>query len=115
MKYKINIKPLTVNKAWKGKRFKTKEYKEFEKFAMFILPNNFKLPNGYLDAYYEFVVSSKLSDWDKPIKPFQDILKKKYKFDDNLIMSAYVKKKIVKKGNEYIKFDLQNLDEKTNI
>jgi len=27
---KINIKPLSVNDAWKGKRYKTEKYKNYE-------------------------------------------------------------------------------------
>lgn len=35
---RIKIKPLSVNDAWKGQRFKTKEYKQYEQDLMFILP-----------------------------------------------------------------------------
>ena len=36
---KINIKPLSVNKAWQGKRFKTKKYKAFETELLLKLPH----------------------------------------------------------------------------
>jgi hypothetical protein len=29
--YKVNIKPLSVNKAWKGRRYATKESKAYQK------------------------------------------------------------------------------------
>jgi hypothetical protein len=29
--YKVNIKPLSVNKAWKGRRYATKESKSYQK------------------------------------------------------------------------------------
>ena len=79
MQILIDIKPLSVNQAWQGKRFKTPAYKAFEKEAMLYLPTGYKVPEtGDLELYLEWGFSSKLSDWDNPIKPFVDILQKKY-------------------------------------
>ena len=40
MKYiKINLKPLSVNNAWQGKRFKTPEYNKFERDCLLMMPN----------------------------------------------------------------------------
>ena len=100
----VPLKPLTVNRAWKGRRFKTKEYKQYEHDLLFLLPSNFFIPDGPLTAYYTFGVSSKLSDWDNPCKPCQDVLQKKYGFDDRRIHKAIVEKVYVPKGEEYITF-----------
>ena len=100
----IHLKPLTVNRAWQGKRFKTPEYKMYEATLMALLPP-MKIPEGDLSVCYEFGINT-LSDWDNPIKPFQDVLQKKYKFDDRRIMMALVKKVVVKKGDEYINFTI---------
>ena len=54
----------------------------------------------------KFGFSSKLADWDNPVKPFQDILQKRYNFDDRDIFKATVEKEIVKKGNEFIEFKI---------
>ena len=35
---KIKIKPLSVNKAWQGKRFKTREYKSYEELLLYLFP-----------------------------------------------------------------------------
>ena len=35
----LKIKPLSVNKAWQGKRFKTPEYKKYEIQMLRMLPN----------------------------------------------------------------------------
>lgn len=105
----IEIKPLSVNQCWQGKRFKTPKYKAFEKEVLLLLPNNYEVPLGYLKLTLKWGFSSKLSDWDNPIKPFQDILQKKYKFDDKRIFKAVVEKEIVKKGDEYIKFSIEKL------
>lgn len=103
----LNIKPLSVNQVWQGKRFKTKKYKEYEKTVLSILPK-LKIPDGNLKIIITFGFSSKLSDWDNPIKPFQDILQKKYKFNDSRIYKAEIEKVIVKKGNEFIEFKIEN-------
>ena len=106
---KIEIKPLSVNKCWQGKRFKTPDYKRFEKEVLLLLPNNFKVPLGRLSISFKWGFSSSLSDWDNPIKPFQDILQKKYNFDDKRVFKAVVEKEIVKKGKEYIEFNITKL------
>jgi Holliday junction resolvase RusA-like endonuclease len=100
------IKPLSVNKAWKGRRFKTQDYKRYERDLLLILPSNLKVPEGELEIKLEFGFSNKASDFDNPVKPFVDILQKKYDFDDKMVYQAVIKKKIVKKGEEYIKFSI---------
>lgn len=98
---KINIRPLSVNRAWKGKRFKTEEYKQYEKDLGLLLPKDIKVKSG---LSLEFGFSSKLSDIDNPVKPFIDILQKKYGFNDRDLILLIIKKRIVAKGEEYIKF-----------
>lgn len=99
---------MSVNQAWQGKRFKTLKYKKYERDLLLMLPS-IKLPQPPYFVSYEFGMSSTLSDWDNPIKPFQDILQKKYGFDDRDILKAEVIKEIVPKGKEYLKFNIQSL------
>lgn len=106
---KVDIKPLSVNQAWQGKRFKTKAYKQYERDCLLLLPN-IKIPEGYLEVNYTFGFSSNLSDWDNPIKPIQDILQKKYGFDDNRIKKATVMIEGVAKGGEFIAFEFLPYD-----
>ena len=104
--YAIKIKPLSVNKAWQGKRFKTNEYKQYEKEVSLLLPSHLKIPEGRLRLNLEWGFSSKASDFDNPVKPFTDILQKKYGFNDSRIYESHIKKVDVKKGAEYILFDI---------
>jgi Holliday junction resolvase RusA-like endonuclease len=97
---------MSVNKAWQGKRYKTTDYKVYEQELMYRLPKAVEIPEGPLRVIYEFGVSNPLSDWDNPCKPFQDVLQKRYEFDDRRIMEATVKKVIVEKGKEYISFSI---------
>ena len=112
---KLNIKPLSVNDVWQGKRYKTPAYKNYEKIVLLSLPK-IKIPEPPFVIYFEFGFSNSASDWDNPVKPFQDILSKKYRFNDKLIKRAIVDTKIVKKGQEYIKFQISTLEQsKLNI
>ena len=105
---RIYINPMTVNKAWQGRRFKTPAYKAYEKELMAKLrPMN--IPKGNLSVSYTFGMNT-LADWDNPIKPFQDVLQKYYGFDDRRILSAVVKKVVVKKGNEFIEFKITEIE-----
>lgn len=104
---KINIKPLSVNACFQGRRFKTNNYKTYEKELLYLLPKgSFK---GCLKIDILFGFSSKLSDIDNPLKPFLDILVKKYNFDDRQIFELNVKKEIVKKGQEFIKYKITEI------
>ena len=105
----INIKPLSVNEAWKGRRFKTDKYKSYEMEMFYRLPS-IKLPDPPLKVYYEFGFSRTNCDIDNPVKTIQDILQKKYGFDDKDIFEMVVKKVKVKTGEEYLKFEFKNLD-----
>jgi Holliday junction resolvase RusA-like endonuclease len=102
---KINIKPLSVNKAWQGKRFKTPQYKEYEKNVLLMLPK-VKPPPPPFKIVLEFGFSSSASDIDNPLKPFIDILQKKYGINDKDIFELNVKKINVKKGFEYVSFEI---------
>jgi len=70
MDISLNIKPLSVNRAWHGKRFKSKDYEVYEKLMLVSLPAG-KLPEPPYRVFYEFGLSSKLADWDNPCKPTQ--------------------------------------------
>ena len=102
---KINLKPLSVNKCWQGKRFKTKEYKQYESAVMVMLKPMI-VPDGNLEVHIQAGFSNKNADLDNICKPFLDILQKKYGFNDSRIYSLNMYKRIVPKGDEFISFDI---------
>ncbi len=106
----VRVKPLSVNQAWKGKRFKTPEYKAYEKEVMLLLPK-VEIPEGSLKMWLTAGLSSKQADIDNVAKPFIDILQKKYGFNDNQIYMLFMFKQIVKKGDEYMSFHIESLYE----
>lgn len=108
---KINIKPLSVNECWQGRRFKTQEYKKYERDLLLMLPKKkFKFDKFIIDI--EFGFSTVLADIDNPLKPFLDILQKKYIINDRDIYFLSVNKKVVPKGSEYIKFKILEYETK---
>jgi Holliday junction resolvase RusA-like endonuclease len=105
MEVKLDIKPLSVNQAFKGKKFKTPEYTKYEKKVLYMLPKvNIPLPP--YEIHFVFGFSSKASDLSNPTKLIEDILCKKYKFDDRHVSRIVLDKAIVPKGKEFIKIKI---------
>jgi Holliday junction resolvase RusA-like endonuclease len=104
----IHIKPLSVNEAWQGKRFKTPKYNKYQNDVLTMLkPITInKAPYG---IKITFGFSNVLSDIDNPLKPFLDILQKRYGINDRDIFELTVKKEVVKKGQEFINFQIKSL------
>lgn len=104
---KIEIKPLSVNEAWKGKRFKTPAYQSFEKACLYMLPNNIVIPvTDKYEIHYRFGFSNKLCDLVNPEKLITDILCKKYGFDDRYIYRMVLERENVERGKEFFEFEI---------
>ena len=104
---RLPIKPLTVNRAWQGRRFKTPAYHAYEKTVLMLL-RPLVIPDGLLELRLEFGVQG-LFDVDNGVKPFVDCLQKKYGFNDNRIYRLAVQKVKVPKGEEFIDFEIKCL------
>lgn len=104
----IKITPISVNNAWQGRRFKTPQYKDYETALLLMLPKMEAIQSP-LGIEIVFGFSSPLSDIDNPLKPFLDIMQKKYGINDRDIFELNVKKELVKKGNEFIKYKFKEL------
>jgi Holliday junction resolvase RusA-like endonuclease len=103
--YLIPVKPLSLNHAYRGRRFETPELKAFKTEVMANLPN-VVIPKGKLAVKYIFGVSSKNADGDNLIKCLQDALAVKYNFNDRQIYFWEVAKVDVKKGEEFIGIEM---------
>ena len=98
----LHIAPMSVNKAWQGRRFKTKDYKSFEQAVMLMLPC-YEIPEGDLAIRIEAGLSRR-GDLDNVCKPILDIITKKYGCNDNRFMEINLVKKIIKRGEGYFNF-----------
>ena len=107
--FKLNEKPLSVNEAWQGKRFKTPAYKAYEETILLTMPKGKIDAEQMLRVEFFFGFSNKASDLDNPVKLLLDIAQKKYGFNDKNIYELNVRKCIVKKGDEFIQMGIYKL------
>jgi len=107
--FKLNEKPLSINEAWQGKRFKTPAYKAYEKAMLLLMPKAKVDPEQMLRVEFFFGFSNKASDLDNPVKLLMDIAQKKYGFNDKMVFELNVRKCIVKKGEEFIQMGIYQL------
>ena len=108
---RVNIKPLSVNEAWKGHRFKTDKYKRYQRDVMLMLrPMQIPAAPAKLAISITVGYSNAQADVDNVAKPFIDILQKKYGFNDSRIYRLTLVKEVVKKGEEFIEFEIDKLE-----
>lgn len=106
---KIDIKPLSANELWTGRRFPTPKYKKYTSDVLFLLPK-LTIPEGNLQLNIEVGLSNSLQDIDNVNKGFVDCLQKKYGFNDNRIFGLNMTKIIVPKGSEFINFEIKKYE-----
>jgi len=89
MKIEIPLRPVSVNEAWQGRRFKTEIYKIFCEQFYLIAPKK-KMIKGIVQIEYRFYMKNhKMADYDNVIKTTQDMLVKcGYIEDDRKIYKA---------------------------
>jgi Holliday junction resolvase RusA-like endonuclease len=78
----INEKPLSVNAAWQGRRFKTVTYKNYEQTIYHLLPK-VKI-KGEVEIHYTFYLKNySRTDIDNCVKCLQDVIVKKGIIEDD--------------------------------
>lgn len=109
--YTIDIRPLSVNAAWKGRRFKTPDYLQYERDMEILLPRNNKQWNEPIEVEYIFSLKYvATTDVDNLIKPLQDILVRTGVIaNDKLIMRIIATKK--KNKHDSITFKIKKYKE----
>jgi len=107
----VKVKPLSINQAYTGRRFATDKLKAFRKELGYAL-KPIKLPNPFFEIAFVFGQSNPGADWDGAIKATQDIIAEKYGFNDKLIRKGTVEIVDVKKGQEFISFEIKHFKTK---
>lgn len=89
----IQVKALSVNRLFKGRRFKTQEYKDYEEFLLYSLPKK-PMIKGMVNIHYKFFLKNhKITDCSNLVKALEDILVKKgYIVDDRFVYKFTVEK-----------------------
>ena len=105
----IPLKALSVNRAWQGRRFKSKDYKEFEEAVSYLLKNAHQI-KGTVEMHYTFYIKNYgMTDIDNLIKPIQDIIVKKgYIEDDRKII--YLTAEKIKDNDERIEIEIRKYE-----
>jgi Holliday junction resolvase RusA-like endonuclease len=99
------LKPLSANNAFCGTKVKTSRYRKYESHLIRTLPS-IEIPEGPLELRVVVYYSNRASDIDNCLKPFIDVLQKRYGFNDNRIYRIRITKVIVKKGEDNLAFRL---------
>lgn len=83
------MKPLSNNRMWQGRRFKTKDYLAYEEEVGWLLPRH-KQVKGFVYIEYDFFLKNfGLRDVDNMIKPLQDILVKNGLIEDDRFIISF--------------------------
>jgi Holliday junction resolvase RusA-like endonuclease len=104
----LPIKPLSLNHAYRGRRFETPELQAYKQELAYLLPR-LTIPKGKLKVRYRFGVSSKNCDGDNLVKCLQDALAARYGFNDKQIYAWAFEKVDVAKGKEFVGFEISSL------
>jgi len=106
IKVKIEAKPLSINRAWQGRRYATKEYKDWRKEIEYLMPKK-KMIVGDVDIHIDFfLINDKRTDADNLAKPlFDSIVRKGYIEDDCHIRHLEITKHKSKKDYIEIKIN----------
>ena len=111
---RIDIKPMSVNKrstVIKGRITKTKSYQAYCDQLFYMLP---RLPqqrfSGLLRLTARMGLSNPSADLDNTVKPFQDALQLKYKFNDSQVYELHLEKVVVPVGKEFIEFMIEQIE-----
>lgn len=90
----LHVKPLSTNRAWRGRHFSTAAKTEFETRLRYSLPKVAVVGKPFYRIEYDLhLVSFSKSDWDNSIKVLQDCLVSRGIIsNDSLIVHATVRK-----------------------
>ena len=107
---KIDAKPLTVNRAWRERRFKTPEYKIYEREVFYLLKNcGIKKVDGWVEVKYIFYLKHyRISDLGNFEKPLSDILVKAGLIDDDRFIKRMTLEKF-KSDKDYIRIIIKKV------
>ena len=105
IKVTLPFRPLSINKAWQGRRYKTREYDDFITDCLWSLPRR-KMIRGNVAVIMDFYLKrAKNCDVDNFIKPLLDIIVKKgYIKDDRYVFFLQAQKHYSQ--NEKIKINI---------
>ena len=110
----LKIKPISTNRIWSGKRYMSAEAKQFNRNCKLqLLANRVKLDASAdvsLQISFRFGLSRDM-DTSNCIKLVEDVICDVLGIDDKLFVGITATKERVKKGQEFIAFDITDYNE----
>ena len=110
----INLKPVSTNKIWKGKRWMSKEGAQFKKDCLLLLrakQAKLKVMEGEMSIHFRFGLSREM-DTSNCIKLVEDCVALALGVDDIKFRGMTATKEKVAKGKEFIAVEITDyLDE----
>lgn len=105
----LKINPLSVNKAWQGRRVKTGSYRDYEDMCLWLL-NEYSGVHGWVEIKYNFYIKNYLkADVDNFVKPLTDIVVKAGLIDDDRFIKRMVIEKF-KSTKEYVELEIKKYE-----
>lgn len=109
MKIELPIKPISINAAFQGRRYKTVACKDFERDAFRLLKKHHKIP-GEVQIHYTFYLANhKMTDVSNVVKVLEDVLVKCGYFEDDRKVYYFTARKVPSDVNK-IEVDILPLD-----
>jgi len=104
---KVDIKPMTANKCWQGRRFKTVKYKDWRDQVGYLIKNDKKFTGGkYELLIHVYTKYSSTSDVDNFIKPIMDCLVDVGIIEDDRFIQKVTCEKF-KSAENYFEYELK--------
>lgn len=106
---RVDIKPISANQCWQGKRFKTPEYKNWREIVGYTMKSHKKFPAGKYEVNLRvFTRHCATSDVDNFIKPALDsLVEAKIIPDDKYIQKVICEK--FKSDTDYFEYEIKEL------
>lgn len=106
--YHIPVQALSQNQAWKGRRYKSPEYRQYQQIINAYLKTlqlpKIKPKEEYF-LYYEFGIPTR-QDASNCVKLFEDILSDHLGTNDRYVTEFFARKVVTKREDCYIKFNI---------
>lgn len=104
----VQLKPLTVSKAWQGRRFKTQAYKDWQRDFCLLVGKQTPITGNVALTLELYLKNDKMSDIDNTLKVIQDsMILANLIQDDRFIYEIHAYK--YPSDTEFIRITLTNI------
>jgi Holliday junction resolvase RusA-like endonuclease len=95
LSFNLDVRALSINKAWRGgARYRSKDYIEFEKEVLYLLPKG-KHVDGEIEIHYKFYLKKNYSNSDTSnlVKALEDVMVRADIITDDSLVKRFTAEK----------------------